>query len=290
MKEVLTLILTIGIFSLPAILWYLRNWYYFGNPFFIRYTTLFVGDFLKIPSVLDYGRIPFVIQFFKDIIACFPAFVLSFVYIIKNRRYSEIKFVLFSTFLLFLSIFFSGEVRYSRYMMPIYGIFALYAGIMISELFEGKRNTLKLLNIEIIASLVILFLMIFSFIRIYYYYGQFDPYRDEKKIVEYLAAENYGKSPYVLGTWGPTLIWYGNVTLISPNSYHFLVLNDGERLKYDKNSSYYYELFKKIGIEYIYSRKNESLEYNKMTQKINRDKEHFELVLAKNGLKLWKIK
>lgn len=302
--------------SVPVLLWISRNYYFYGTFPLIGQMIGLMNKFIGTISTESAATVAIVVKqdvsvsyYFqsikdvgKDIIACCPVFFFAFIHMYRNRKKFEIKFI-FLTFVFFAYyIIKGGHVHYDTYrhggefirlMFFFFGVFALYSGIEMSMLYD--LLPLKVLKEKkgTILAVLLIFLALYSFGRISTFYTQTDKYdfNAQKGVLEYLSENrDVNERLRVFGEFSPVLMWYGDATLIHyPGSPLISILSEGESFEYDRDGAYYYKLFDKIGIDYVYDiPKYDYLD--PIFEKINDDKKHFELVYAdEKGYRLWKV-
>jgi len=306
---------------IPNILWALRNVYYFNNPVYPLFTSIFKNSvYANLPYIATWGaHLPTSQEMAITFFICFPAFLFTLFYMFKNRRNAEVKYLVacFVIFLFFLHI--HGGRLLIRYLYPFLGVFALYAGIEISRLYDKipiriikeKKNAIIKIVLTILCVMIIMIPSIPNFlsdIKNSNYrsavdsinYNSFDPrepdisIKKELNVVENLQNNEKRKNLIILADYDLVNNWYGEYTSIRLTDRLFLILNHNinkEPFDVTKNSTYLYNNLKKIGIDYIYDspeRKRGSIDI--LFDKINQDPAHFELVYNKDGHRLWKMK
>jgi len=295
-KDILKIFFLTFLFHLPIIIWFIKNFYEYGNPFFPNFSTIFHDRFerireikteLEIGSKFARNAIPFPI-FLRNFFAYFPLSILSLFYFFKNRKRLEAKFVAIVIILFILALMNGSTNRLLvRYMFPLFGIIGLYAGI---ELFKFYKKVFK--NRMIFAIILLMLAMSFSLInttqrtdinKIYNI-----PTQGEIDVINYLKEVEGTKRLNIFAEEKPFHFLWENYRVFAPEDYMFLILNNGI-LKENATSDYYYERFIDTNMDYIYCSAQRT-KCSGLFDKINNDKEHFELVLNKDQTKLWKIK
>jgi 4-amino-4-deoxy-L-arabinose transferase-like glycosyltransferase len=320
-KELYNLLTIYPLIHIPSILWTIRSFYFYNNPVYPMLGRFFESSLKTTSGVLS-GTCGYITVSPQDtaigFLFAFPAFLFALVYMIRNWKKIEVQCTVacFAVFLVFLSI--CGSRLLVRYLYPFLGIFALFAGIEMSRLYDlipsktlKKKKGLIITAIVIALCITLLLLIPTNFtanIKTGNYKSivtnmtltSFDPreannvLEDEMGIVEYLQKNEKEKNLVIFTDYDHVNTWYGNYTSLSPGSISFLLLNhkvNKEPFDVTKNSTYIYNSFKKIGINYVYdSPKWKRGKIEMLFETINQDPEHFELVYDKNGYRLWKIK
>jgi hypothetical protein len=320
-KELRKILMIFPLILFPGILWAIRNLYYYINPVYPLLDNIFKSIYLGPAPILPIasGYIPSYPEKFIPLFICFPAFILTFFYMFRNRKDVEVQYIaiLFIAFLILLK----GWVKV-RYLYPFFGIFAVYAGVEMSRLYDKiqvavikkKKNAIITIAILICCIMPIMvpvpgihlsdiksgnYKSVISDINI----SDFDPREpyissetlNMLPVLEYLQTKKE-KDPIILGDGIDIdiLVCYGNYTALKPWDPSFIVLNykvNKEPFNFSEDSSYIYNNLKNMSVDYIYARPypREGLD-EVLFDKINQDPEHFELVYNKKGYRLWKIK
>ena len=322
-KEIPKILLIFSLVHIPSILWAIRSLYFYNNPVYPSFGSIFKNIYLGPSPIISSGGYQYSFpEMFTLFFITFPAFIFTFFYIFRNRKDIEVLYIsiFFIVFLIFLKI--SGARLLVRYLYPFLGIFAIYAGIEMSKLYDKipvevlkkKKNAILTIAIMICCIMPIMipspsihlsdiksgnFKSVISDINI----SDLNPmephisneYVNPLSVLEYLQTKKE-KDPIILGDGNDIniLVWYGNYTALKPGDPSFIVLNNEvnkESFNFSENSTYIYNNLKKMGVDYIYARPypREGLD-EVLFDKINQDPEHFELVYDKNGYRLWKIK
>ena len=319
-KEIHKIFMIFPLIHIPNILWAIRNFYYFNNPVYPTLRSIFKNSIYsnltcKLPFYL-YPVSPqeMAIHFF----IAFPAFIFTLFYMFRNRRKIEVQYTAacFVIFLIFLYI--SGWRLLPRYLYPFLGVFALYAGIEMLRWYNAipigvikrKKNVIIKTTIIILCIMTLLLTSIEPNIKTGNYKviaNDIDPsyldprephfrsvFENESEVLDYLQKNEKEKNLVTFGEYNYVFDWYGNYTTLGPWARSFLVLNHNinkEPFDFTKNSTYMYNNLKKLGVDYIHdsATREQNLE-EILFDKINQDREHFELVYDKNGYRLWKLK
>jgi len=309
------------LFHMPNILWALRNFYYFDNPVYPMFVSVFNNSiYANLTSIATWGaHFPTSQEMAINFLMAFPAFLFTLFYIFKNKRNAEVRYLVacFVIFLFFLHI--HGGRLLIRYLYPFLGVFALYAGIEISKLYDiipikiikEKKNVIIKIALTLLCVILIMIPSVPNFLSdtknsnyrsavnsINYNsfsIGEADiNIKKELNVVEYLQNNEKRKNLIILSDYDLVNNWYGEYTSIGLTDLQFLIRNyeiNNEPFDVTKNNTYLYNNLKKIGINYIYDspeRNRGSIEI--LFNKINQDPAHFELVYNKDGHRLWKIK
>jgi hypothetical protein len=304
-KGIYQILVLFPLIHIPNILWAVRNFYFFNNPIY----PTFSSTFQKIP--LSYT---FHFMFLLFLIS-FPAFVFTLIYILRNMRKIEVRYLIacFSVFIIFLYV---TEWRLlPRYLIPFFGVFALYAGIEISRWYSAIPMPIKFtkLKLKIKRNTIIKFIVIIIFVMplviipsgisheviegdyksivneayISCLHNPMEPHFQSKwNVLNYLQSSEKEKNLIIFGesNWVLTVKWYENYTLLDLN-YNI----NGEPFDFNQNSAYIYNNLKKIGVDYVYAAHHGGALEQILFNKINEDTEHFELVYNQDGQRLWKI-
>jgi hypothetical protein len=233
----------------------------------------------------------------KSIFVSYPLLLFSFVYILRNIKKFEqlVILLLFVSYTYYMGLSSLDEI--TRYYHHFIGIFALYAGIELSILYDSillqplKKNKNK------IAIILLLFGATYSFGKIYPLYSTWDKYEinAHQDVIKFLDEHREDKQPIrIFGEFAPALNWYGDAVRVYPESPIFRVLSNNTKFEYNKNDSeYYYQIFKKINVDYIYDGPTTCEEikwycFDPLIKVIEEDK-RFKLVYNKSGYRLWKL-
>ena len=322
-KEIIPKILLIfSLIHIPSILWAIRNLYFYNNPVYPSFGSIFKNIYLGPASMVPRWACQYSFpEMFGLLFITFPAFLFTLFYLFRNWRKIEVQYVItcFVIFLICLDI--SGRRLLVRYLYPFLGIFAIYAGIEISRLYDKipveviKKKKKAIITIAIIICCMMYIMIpapgihlsdikkgnyksVMSDINL----SDLDPREphissetvNKLSVLEYLQTKNKEEKDLIILGWGiDILTWYGNCTALTPWDPLFIVLNNKankEPFDFTKNSTYIYNNLKKMGVDYIYACDSSSPLDEILFDKINQDPEHFELVYNKNGYRLWKIK
>ena len=328
-KGIAKIFVWFSLIHIPNILWAVRNFYYFNNPIYPSFSSIFKNSiYLNNPNfeILSYTPFwykPSIQVMFLVFLIGFPAFVFTFIYMLRNIKKTEVQYFIacFSVFIIFLYI--SGWALLTRYLIPFLGVFALYAGIELSRWYNAipipikftklkiKRNTI--IKILIIIIFIMPLLIIPSGITYSIKDGDFksivnesyisclhDPrephiksdFESSLKVLHYLQNRQKGKKLVIFGERSKVFDWYGDYTVLPPNSRTFLVLNynmNKEPFDFNRNSTYIYNNLKAIGVDYVYAAYYGDALDELLFDKINEDTELFELMYEEGGHRLWKI-
>ncbi|MBR9706004.1 hypothetical protein GOV14_03150 [Candidatus Pacearchaeota archaeon] len=296
------IIFLFSVLSIPTMLWVSRNYYYYGA---FQY-EFFILDFVKssiirrVPSGIKVLKdtpammqSPSNFQFnvVKDFIAGFPAIFVAFIYIFNNRKEFETKFVFFVFIIVGYTVGYWHHHAFIRMVFPLFGVLALYSGIEMSRLYERLPLNLLKENKDKILGIFLLFVLVFSFGRLYLFYGQIDKYQGENGVINYINENRKSNaSPRIFGEYSNVLGWYGDAVLIHLHSSElFRVLSGGKVFDNREDSIYYYNLLNDIDIQYVYdSPKHEY--FDEIFDKIEVDEKNFKLLYSdEKGYRLWKV-
>jgi hypothetical protein len=297
-KEVKHVSIVFILLNSLSLIWMIRNFYYFENPVFPMLANMFGGELAQykavsmpiIEPVQRYFRLQ---QFIRGVITSFPAILFAFIYLFKNIKKFESQFVILNLVLLviLINVATTGIVRY---IYPLLGVFAVFAAIEMSKAYDWilPKNMIK--HKKQIVNLLIIILMItfvaivhVNFVNLYAYKNGFG---DQNEILCYLQQHEGRKDVRIFGDDIPiVLTWYGNYTGMRRFDLPFRVLNKGKIFYINETSDYYYTVFKKTGIDYVYGTYGLN-RLNTMFSEINKDKEHFELIFNGSERRLWKVK
>ena len=321
-KELRKILMFFPLIHIPSILWSIRNLYFYNNPVYPLFGDIFKNIYLGAASIVPFagGYIYSYPEKFIPFFLTFPAFIFTIFYMFRNRKNVEVQYiaVFFVVFLIFLKI--SGARLLVRYLYPFLGIFAVYAGIEMSRLYDKipveviKKKKKAIISIAIIIC-CIMYMMIptpgihLSDIKNGNYKSVMsdlnlsdldfqEPHISSKtvnklSVLEYLQNNEKEKDLIIIVYDMDILTWYGNYTALTPWDFSFRVLNNEvnkEPFNFSKNSTYIYNNLKKMGVDYISACGSTCPVDEILFDKINQDPEHFELVHDKKGYRLWKIK
>ncbi len=288
---------------IPAAFWYLKNLVYYGNPFPPLLSGLFKGEIYEIvrfnmawtipTNIEDLTIFSVTLRFF----VLFPALIFVVVYFIRNRKDLFANFVLFSFvtyFFIFLSAFGHFHVRY---FASFYGVFALFAGIEISKLWNKIFK-----EKEIMTQFLFLIALIFVIFGAATESGEPIPSELEMDSLNPLYIETPGKKwpnefdiihrgvrdTVVVGEYNGVLSWYGENTVM-PFKWRNFKAKIKKGLPLHESSTYYYTMFTDISAQYVYD-SPEKGRYEEIFATIAHDAERFELVFSSDGHRVWKIK
>ena len=324
-NELRKILMIFPLILFPGILWAIRNLYFYNNPAYPGYGGIFKNIYLGPAVILPIGGSSHQYSFpemFTLFLITFPAFIFTLIYIFRNRRNVDVQYTIacFVIFLICLDI--SGWRLLVRYVYPFLGIFAVFAGLEMSRLYDKipveviKKKKKAIISIAIMIGCIMPIIIPSMGIHLSdIKSGNFksvitdinisdlnpmEPHISNKyvnplTVLEYLQTKKE-KDPIILGDGNDIniLVWYGNYTALKPWDPSFRVLNNRvnkESFNFTENSTYIYINLKKMGVDYIYARPypREGLD-EILFDKINQDPEHFELVYNKTGYRLWKIK
>lgn len=311
-----------SLIHIPNVIWAIRNFYYFNNPIYPSFSSIFKNSvYSNIMNCYIPPYKPTLQVMFLVFLISFPAFVFTFIYIVRNVKKVEVQYLIacFSVFIFFL--YMSGWALLPRYLIPFLGVFALYAGIELSRWYNAipirstklkiKRNTI--IKILVIIIFIMPLLIIPSGITYNIKDGDFksivnksyiaclhDPreshiksdFESNSKVLDYLQSNQKEKNLVIFGETSRVFGWYGNYTTLRPDSISFLVLNyniNKGLFDFNTDSTYIYNNLKKMDVDYIYDDIHRTQLDQTLLNKIDEDKEHFERVYDKSGYRLWKI-
>jgi hypothetical protein len=328
-KAIYQILVLFPLIHIPNILWAVRNFYFFNNPVYPSFSSIFKNSiYFNNPNFGTLSYTPFSYEpplrvMFLVFLIGFPAFVFTFIYMLRNIKKTEVQYLIacFSVFIIFLYI--SGWALLTRYLIPFLGVFALYAGIEISRWYNAipipirstklkiKRDTL--IKILVIIIFIMPLLIIPSGITYNIKDGDFksivngsyisclhDPrephiksdFESGLKVLDYLQSSQKEKKLIIFSERNKVFGWYGDYTVLDPRLRLFLVLNcniNKEPFDFNKNSTYIHNKLKAIGVDYVYAAHYGGALDEILFDKINEDTEHFELVYYEGGHRLWKI-
>ena len=318
-----------SLIHIPNILWAVRNFYFFNNPIYPSFSSIFKNSIylndpnLKILSYTGFWYKPSLQVALLVFLIGFPAFVFTFIYMLRNIKKPEVQYLIacFSVFIIFLYI--SGWALLARYLIPFLGVFALYAGIEISRWYNAIPMPIRFTKLKIKRDTIIKIFVIIIFIMPLLIIpttitpnvkgGDFksivnesyisclhDPrephiksdFESSLKVLKYLQNSQKEKNLIIFGERNMVFDWYGTYTVLPPNLRTFLVLNyniNKEPFDFNQNSTYMYNNLKAIGVDYVYAAYYGDALDELLFDKINEDTEHFELVYDEGGHRLWKI-
>jgi len=315
-KEISKILMVFPVTHIPAILWAIRNIYFFNNPVYPYLGGIFESSIIGYGSILP-GLVscdpPATLQgVVIRVLIGFPAIVFSLIYMIKRWKEIEVRYtiIIYAVFMFF--VYYTGAWLIRYFLYPVLGIFAFFAGIEISKLYNKihikilkEKNVIKTVTVIFLCIILIIAPAPISFIsdlktsNYKSLIGRLDPtklylnsvYENESGVLEYLQNEGE-KDIIILGDFNYKCNWYGeNYTSLEPWSRSFTILNSEEPFNFTKNSTYIYINLKKLGIDYIYDSPVREYGLEKLLfGKVNQDPEHFEPVYNKNSYRLWKIK
>jgi hypothetical protein len=321
-KEIQKIFVIFPLIHIPNILWAIRNLYFFNNPVYPAFGSIFKNIYLGPAPILpiEWGYQYSFPEMFALLFITFPAFIFTIFYMFRNRRNVEVQYVI-TCFIIFLVILYISRWRLLvRYLYPFLGIFALYAGIEMSKLYDKisidviKKKKKVIITIAIILCCMMSIMIptpgihlsdiksgnyksVMSDLNL----SDLDPREphissetvNKLRVLEYLQNNEKEKDLIIIGYDSDIFIWYGHYTALYPIDSSFIVLNykvNKEPFDFTKNSAYIYNNLKKMDVDYIYACGPPCPVDEMLFDKINQDPEHFELVYDKNGYRLWKIK
>lgn len=264
-KEIQKIFAIFPLIHIPNVLWAIRNFYYFNNPVYPAFKSIFKNSIypnitLKLPAYLEQSQIvaaypvppqEMAIGFF----IVFPAFIFTLFYMFRNWRKIEVQYTAacFVIFLLFLYI--SSWRLLTRYLYPFLGVFALYAGIEMLRWYNAipikvikrKKNTIVKTTIIILCIMTLLLMPIgigniISNVKTGNYKviandinpDYLDPrephfksvFENESEVLNYLQNNEKEKNLIIFGEYTYVFDWYGNYTTLQAwGGKSFLVRN-----------------------------------------------------------------
>lgn len=299
-KELGHIFIVFLLFNTLALIWFARNFYYFGNPVFPFFAQLFSGELNHYQELISpfwelYALENYIspLHFIKDMFLYSPAIIFAFIYMYKNKKSFEVQFVFASYIVLIFAMAatFNGSILRERFMYPFMGVLALFAAIEMSKIYDlvlpkfmiiNKTKIAKTMVVVGVASLLLIAVTAYPFVH---------RFNEGNNLLDYLQQHEGTKDVRIFGdSEVDELDWYGNYTMIGPCwCLSFIELNNGEPFYLNRSSEYYYGVFKRTGIKYVYD--NPKLcAFDQIFIEINNDKKHFEIVYDNNGTRLWKIK
>lgn len=303
LKEVNYVSIVFILFNVLSLIWMMRNFYYFENPVFPMFANIFGGggELSQYMAVSRQVIEPYLstivispLQFVRGTFITFPAIVFAFIYMYRNRKDFGTQFVFICYIATILVMALTGARLLARYMYPFMGVLVVFAAVEMSKAYDWIFPRFMIQNKRRIAGMLITILMIafiivihFGFVTLYSYQNGFGEHSD---VLRYLQQHEGTKDVRIFGdSMLDVVAWYGNYTALTPHHIGFIALNEGKPLYMNETSEYYYEVFKKTGIDYVYDDLDRSW-LNQMFTEINNDKEHFELVFNGSEIRLWKVK
>jgi hypothetical protein len=328
-KGIYQILLLYPMIYIPSIIWAIRNFYYFNNPVYPSFSGIFKNSiylnspYLEFLSYTPFWYKPPIHIMFLVFLIGFPAFVFTFIYMLRNIKKHEVQYLIACFSLYIIVLYISGWALLTRYLIPFLGVFVLYAGIELSRFYNAiplrttklkiKRETI--LKIFVILIFIMPLLIIPSGITYNVKKGDFksivnesyiscmhDPrephiqsdFKSTLKVLEYLQSSQKEKNLIIFSGTFTVFSWYGDYTVLNPStkpcSLTFLVLNyniNKEPFDFNRNSTYIYNNLKAIGVDYVYAAHHGSA--LAIFDKINEDTEHFTLVYDEGGHRLWKL-
>jgi len=301
-KNALKIIFYFFLFHIPTLVWLVRNYYYYNNPFYRSLTSLFSGKWNEIhklwpstPKELEIG----ILKFFKDVLIKFPAVIPYLIYSFRTRKQFFTKLTFITLIISVIVISLTLERVLIRYIIPLFAVLALFSAKELALWFEKlfykiKKYQKSLLNLGV-ATLIIL-VLVFANLRLSTPEERFGNQFD---LLEFLKQKEQGQ----LNIWGEdseVLRWYGDYNLLRPWHNFYLTVNNLETIDYAQESSdYYYDIAKEYKINYIFDSSvlNENtllaerydVSNTKNLFKAIEDDPRFELVYN-NKERLWKVK
>lgn len=314
-------ILIFILLQLPWIVWLIRNFFLYDNPVWPLYSNIFpnyvstaMSNYSNLVSMHTTPGVSVHItikEFFVNTLRGFPFIIFTLLYFVKKRKDFEVIF--FSIFfLIYFATLSSNGRTLDRYFFQFFGIFALYAGIEISKIFDCKPFTILKKNKSAILGLLLLCYAMFTVVlwapgdfsdeimsgNVSYVSGSFDyrkhfepwvDYKNGTDVYSYLKINENRTNLRIYGDSNYILFWYGNHTLIDPGSITWVAMVNGS-LDYNRDSNYLYHELVKRKIDYIYDSPLQKREWIDILYiKINDDASHFDLVYDKDGYRLWKV-
>lgn len=301
LKEVRYVSLVFILLNILPSIWMMRNFYYFGNPVFPWFAQMFGGELSQYMAVSKQVIGPYIStvvispqQFVTSTFITFPAIAVAFIYMYRHRMDFETQFVFICYIASILVMAATGSRLLVRYLYPFIGVFAVFAAVEMSKAYNWIFPKNMIQNKRGIAGIVISVLMIAFIIVIHSGLVTLYPYQngfgEESDMLNYLQLHEGAKDVRIFGDSIPSAaVWYGNYTPMRPHDASFIVLNNGKIIYLNQTSDYYYIVFKKTKIDYVYDKRDRNW-LNKMFTEINNDKEHFELVFNGSEIRLWKVK
>lgn len=312
MKERYKIFIIYFLVNIPIIYWMIRNFYYFSNPFHPILANLFDAKWnisKYMPSVPESRQV----NLFKELFLKFPASIFALFYMFKKRASFNVRFILITIILFTIFIVLHQEKAWIRYQAPFFGIIALFSGLFLATLYNSKIfDFLKSKRKIILQISSILFIILILLTIQFNLSSRLFPKQDlgqQLDVLNYLQENEENKvSILTQGSW--VLSWYGNYETITPSNNFRLIEDNREIIEYDKDADYYYNIFKKYNIKYVYDSSSyiknpkytpifEDDPYyyqyvnlnitNNIFNSIMSDN-RFELVLQNDGDRLWKVK
>ena len=312
-KEMLSILVISLLTNIIMVYWLLRNYYFFNNPFFPLLTKFFSGkwnDFVQMFPAPPESRQVGLSNLPKEFFVKFPATIFALFFMFKKRKTFPVKFIFTAITLSILFIAYHQQKIWIRYQMQFFGIIALFSGLFLAQLYASKIfNFLKNKRELFLQVITILFVLLIILIV------QFDlsprtfprqQFNNQFDVLEYLQEKEQNKLT-ILSQGSLVLDWYGNHEIITPRNNFYLIIENKEIIEYDKDADYYYNIFKKYGIKYIYDSTietkytpiNEEDPYyykyinsnltNYVFSVIEKDN-RFNLVFQKEKERLWEVK
>lgn len=297
-----------AVMHIPLAVWLIRNYIFIENPFYPFFHHFFKGKYYELlpKEGFNVARLNIEIYSAKSLkrylisfLWSFPLLILAFHNVITNYKDAGRKIVLY-IFVILCIITVPLSRPNMRYIFPFFGVLSYYAGLTLLRIVEWNWlsrlhvvETLSRIITEINNHRYVVVAVLFCFGAV----SVITPCCTEGgewAILDYLKKHEESDEFIIFGTGSKVLWWYGGYTVLEPRSYAFRILNN-KRIELDQPSEYYYDLFCRLNITYVYDNPHNFMnevtygELKEIVSLIEKD-EHFQLVCESDGIRLWKVK
>jgi len=286
------------LFSFPVIMWFARNYYYWGNPVFPFFENFFTSWFYDytllgrtISAPIIRGADLTSLQFVKAFMLTFPLILFAVSHVVRHWEEDYVKVVFVALLVTFIFLV-SGGLRWLvRYLVLFLGVYAAFAGMEVIRIKERFFPRVRWQFILGVAGILIVTGFSVHASRLPSY-KQTKGYRF--KVMEYFERETPNKK--VLRFFGNETLdlatWYsrtGKVYMVYRlHDLRFIKLIGG-KLDFMRGTNYLHKEFKKAGIEYVYFVKRKD-PYEQIFRNIEGDQSRFKLIYENGQAKVWKLR
>lgn len=282
---------------LPAAIWHLRNFYYFGSPMFpfmssMAFDSTIKENLLFVASLNAEKDINRLTNFFINYCILFPFFsvwIFAFPMAKSLRRNSFYKSVyIFAVLYILLFLFIFTAVEF-RYFMPFYGLVLVQLGVVTESLWKDfsfsnywQSNSMK--QPAIIVGLV--FLIMLGVQTVYVHKIFPDHVSPHIEAVDFLRNnEHVPAGTAVFSDTDHGLCWYGDFKCYNP-----MVLFWAKEFVNHRDRHDMFGLFSKYKIRYVINHPWNS-PWEDVFAMVEQDKRHFQLIYSdkKNAMKIWRV-
>ncbi|RMF06294.1 hypothetical protein D6764_02555 [Candidatus Woesearchaeota archaeon] len=235
------------LFHIPTLIWLVRNYIIFNNPFYRQLFKYFPGKWNYARKLRPVGTkssyIP-PLRFVKNLIVEYPPIVLALAAVLAKRKDKSIIITALVIALNILFIPLIGARLLVRYIEPFFGVLSVLAASFIANGVEeidkwlSKKNRRMRLSrfarkAAVLATILLFVGVPYAILNSPEVKAKANKVNSEKETARFIL-DDYGEGAVLWGELSPALEWYANAFIITPSYNMFLIANGKAPVPYNE--------------------------------------------------------